>query len=202
MRWAILGVALLVGVGAGIGAILATSSPRHTTDSPPAGGPAATWAAGERRAPAFALTDERGKHLSLAAYRGRPVLVTFMDPVCTTFCPLESKVVDRALGTLPASARPPVLAISVNPPNDQPAKLKAARARFHWRPQWRWAVGTSSALHTVWKSYAIAVLPTKSDVTHTEALYLVDSKGWERTLFLWPFRAADLAPALRALADA
>ena len=178
MRWAVLGAALLIGVGVGVGAILAGSSPRTTSDQPPIGGPAAKWTAGERAAPGFTLTDESGKRVSLAAYRG---------------------VVDRALGALPASARPTVLAVSVNPPNDQPAKLTAARTRFRWRSQWRRAVGRSAELHAVWKSYGIEVLPTKGDVTHTEALYLVDSKGDERTLFLWPFRAADLAPALRSL---
>jgi protein SCO1 len=198
MRWIVLGAAVVLGVGAGIG-IVVTRPAGHAAATPLVSGPAATWAAGVRPAPAFDLTDETGKRVTLAAYRGRPVLVTFMDPVCTTFCPLESKVVDRALGMLPSSARPTVLAVSVNPPNDQPPKLQAAMARFHWRPQWRWAVGDKPALAHVWKDYGIAVLPTKADVTHTEALYLVDSTGHERALFLWPFRTADLLPALREL---
>ena len=47
---------------------------------------AATWAAGERPAPAFRLRDQDGSSISLAAYRGKPVLkgasfcVTGVDP--------------------------------------------------------------------------------------------------------------------------
>jgi protein SCO1 len=200
LRWVLwVVVAALVGSGVGIGAAVTRRSSHPMRPTPILSGPAATWAAGARPAPQFSLVDQNGKGVSLGAYRGRPVLVTFMDPLCTTFCPIESKVVDRALGALPASARPVVVAVSVNPPNDQPAKLKAATARFGWRPQWRWAVGPQASLGEVWKRYEIAVLPTKGDVTHTEALYLVDSKGDERALFLWPFRAADLTPRLREL---
>jgi cytochrome oxidase Cu insertion factor (SCO1/SenC/PrrC family) len=198
IRWAVWGAAGLLGIGAGIGIVVAHSSGK-AKPMPLLGGPAVTWAAGARPAPAFTLMDERGKPVSLAAYRGRPVLVTFMDPLCTTFCPLESKVVDRALSTLPAASRPAVLAVSVNPPNDQQAKLEAAMHRFRWLPQWRWAVGDKRSLAAVWRSYSIAVLPTKGDVTHTEAVYFVDSKGYERQLFIWPFRTADLVPALQQL---
>lgn len=196
---AVWGVAALIGVGSGVGLAVTRSSSHATKPTAILSGPAAVWAAGERPAPRFRLVDQDGKGVSLAAYRGRPVLVTFMDPLCTTFCPVESKVVDSALGALPASARPAVLAVSVNPPHDQPAKLKAATARFRWRPQWRWAVGEKASLAAVWKRYGIAVLPTKGDVTHTEALYLVDANGDERALFVWPFRAADLMPSLRKL---
>jgi hypothetical protein len=34
------------------------------------------------------------------------------------------------------------------------------------------------------------------DVTHTEAAYLIDAKGYERALFLWPFGAGDVRSAL------
>ena len=36
----------------------------------------------------FRLTDQHGRTVSLASLRGKVVLLTFLDPVCTTDCPL------------------------------------------------------------------------------------------------------------------
>ena len=39
-------------------------------------------------APGFPLTDQNGQPVSLASLRGKVVLMTFLDPVCTTDCPI------------------------------------------------------------------------------------------------------------------
>jgi len=39
-------------------------------------------------APGFSLTDQDGRTVSLASLRGKVVLMTFLDPVCTSDCPL------------------------------------------------------------------------------------------------------------------
>jgi hypothetical protein len=39
-------------------------------------------------------------------------------------------------------------------------------------------------------------------VIHTEGSYLIDAQGFERALFLYPFRAADIERALDGLATA
>jgi hypothetical protein len=41
---------------------------------------------------------------------------------------------------------------------------------------------------------------TLHDVAHTEAAYLVDAKGYERAVFLWPYSADAVTRTLRALA--
>jgi cytochrome oxidase Cu insertion factor (SCO1/SenC/PrrC family) len=74
-------------------------------------------------------------------------------------------------------------------------------------PQWRWAVGGSSQLASVWRRYQIGVLVktkkiasvTVHYITHTEAAYVVDGRGYERALFLWPFQARDVLAVLRRL---
>src|SRR5580693_4377674 len=40
----------------------------------------------DSKAPAFTLTDQNGKQVSLASLRGKVVLLTFLDPVCTSDC--------------------------------------------------------------------------------------------------------------------
>ncbi|HEX5289314.1 MAG TPA: hypothetical protein VFX25_10610, partial [Streptosporangiaceae bacterium] len=39
-------------------------------------------------APGFSLTDQNGRTVSLASLRGKVVLMTFLDPVCTSDCPI------------------------------------------------------------------------------------------------------------------
>ncbi|MGH3231573.1 MAG: SCO family protein, partial [Streptosporangiaceae bacterium] len=70
----------------------------------------------DTKAPDFTLTDQNGKQVSLASLRGKVVLLTFLDPVCTSDCPeiaQEFKGVDQVLG---ASARHvELVAIVANP---------------------------------------------------------------------------------------
>jgi len=39
-------------------------------------------------------------------------------------------------------------------------------------------------------------------IGHTEAAYVIDANGFERALFLWPYRAQDVVETLRGLARA
>ena len=53
-------------------------------------------------APAFSLTDQSGSQRSLGSFAGHTVLLTFLDPVCTTDCPIiaqELRLTDQLLGT-------------------------------------------------------------------------------------------------------
>ncbi len=52
-------------------------------------------------APPFTLTDQAGHAVSLASLRGHVVALTFLDPVCTSDCPLiaqEFRQADQRLG--------------------------------------------------------------------------------------------------------
>jgi len=206
VRWAVWGLAVLVGVGAGVGAIAARGG-SHPAPAPPVGGPAATWTAGERRAPAFALADENGKRVSLSAYRGRPVILTFLDPLCRDYCPVEARRLSALERSLPASSRPAIVAVSVNVFGNARRYLVEDEHEWTVTPQWRWAVGGGGELARVWRQYGIGVSVTTKkvagitvrSVVHTEAAYLIDAQGFERALFLWPFTQADVGSALAGL---
>lgn len=208
LRWALWAIVALAGAGAGIGIIVLRSSSPAAPASAVVGGPAATWPAGVRRAPAFRLVDENGAAVSPAAHRGRPLVVTFIDPLCRNFCPLEAQRIDAAIRQLPASQRPAVLAVSVNVYGNSRANLVQDVRKWRLLPQWRWAVGAPPALAHVWKSYGVGVLVstkkvagvTVHEITHTEAAYVVDGSGYERALFVWPFTTADVEQSLRAVA--
>ncbi|MFL5911645.1 MAG: SCO family protein [Gaiellaceae bacterium] len=204
MRWAIWGTAALVGLGAGIG-LVALRSPAATTSI--LGGAATTWPAGKQKAPAFRLVDQNGKAVSLTAYRGRPLIVTFLDPLCRNYCPVEASRLNDVVRGLPPGSRPAIVAVSVNVFGNAPRYLVQDIHKWKLGSEFRWGVGTPSQLGSVWKWYDIGVLDQAKkiagvevhDIVHTEAAYVVDANGYERALYLWPFTAADVKATLSSL---
>jgi protein SCO1/2 len=201
---------ILTGLGATVALLVLYSSPGTSTDAgaPASDQPAGTWAAGKLRAPGFALTDQSGAPVSLAALRGRPVIVAFIDPLCRDFCPLEAKRLNAVARSFPAGAMPAIVAVSVNTHGNARANLLQDVDKWSLVPQWRWGVGTEAQLAPVWKSYHVGVLVTTKKiagvkvyyVAHTEAAYVIDAKGYQRAVFLWPYRAEAVTRTLRALA--
>jgi cytochrome oxidase Cu insertion factor (SCO1/SenC/PrrC family) len=177
---------------------------------PSAPEPAAEWAAGQRPAPDFALTDQDGRRVSPSSYRGRPVIITFIDPLCRNLCPLEAHVLNQLVRSLPAAQRPEIIAVSVDLWADTRADLLEDYSNWSLVPQWRWAVGTPPQLESVWDHYAEEVdVETKRIagttvhfIGHDEMAYLIDSRGDERALFVWPFKPADVERRLRQLRGA
>ncbi len=167
-----------------------------------------TWAGGQKIAPGFSLRSENGDPISLRQFRGRPVIVTFIDPLCRNLCPLEAKTLDRVAASFPADRRPAIVAVSVNQWADARKNLLLDRSKWSLPSDWHWAVGAPAALARVWQDYAIGVsVATRTiagikvrRITHTEAAYIVDPSGHERALYLYPFRAQDVENTLRSLA--
>jgi len=159
------------------------------------------------RAPDISLVDQNGAALSLASYRGRPVVVTFIDPLCRDYCPLEAKHLNDVVRSFPAGSRPAIVAVSVNVRGNARASLSQDADKWKLVPQWRWGIGSESQLARVWKRYHIGVLVTTKkvagvtvhDVVHTEASYVIDAAGYQRAIFLWPYSAEAVTRTLRAL---
>jgi cytochrome oxidase Cu insertion factor (SCO1/SenC/PrrC family) len=209
LRW-ILGAAVLVLAAVAAALYLTGRSPGATPSVEPLlDGPAATWAAGKRLAPAFRLTDQNGAAVSLAALRGRPVVVTFIDPLCRNYCPIEAQHLNTVVRSLPAAQRPAIVAVSVNIYGNAQSNLAQDERKWQVVPEWRWAIGAPAALSRVWHAYGIEVLASTKTVAgvkvhtivHTEGAYLIDSKGYERALFLWPYRAQTVVQTLGRLSS-
>jgi cytochrome oxidase Cu insertion factor (SCO1/SenC/PrrC family) len=171
--------------------------------------PAATWAAGKRRAPGFALADQRERPISLTALRGRPVIVTFIDPLCRDFCPIEAQHLNDAVRSFPAGRKPAIVAVSVNVYGNTRRVFAQDARKWKLVPEWRWAIGRSAELSRVWREYGVDVQVstrkiagvTVHTIGHTEVAYVIDANGFERALFVWPYRAAGVVATLRALAS-
>ena len=124
----------------------------------------------------FTLPDQAGAAVSMSALRGHEVLITFMDPQCTTMCPIVGQEITAIEASLPATVRPTLLVVSVAPDRTA-ADVAAFTAHVTWRPGWHWLLGNKAQLQAVWATYHVAVQPTATDVAHDETLYVVDPAG-------------------------
>ena len=118
------------------------------------------WRAGQRVAPNFVLRDQDGKTVSIARFRGHPVILTFTDPLCRNLCPLEAHLLNQVVSQMPGLARPAIVAVSVDPPADARANLLLDERKWSLVPEWHWAVGPHAELASIWKRYSIGVSVT------------------------------------------
>jgi protein SCO1/2 len=161
----------------------------------------AIWPQGVRKAPEISLPDSEGKRFHLSSLRGRPVIVTFMDSHCHAECPIEGRQLAAAFRQVPASERPVVVVVSVNPWEDTPGSVRRGMKRFGLAGfDWVWLMGTEKQLQPTWKRYNIYVHRVSGDVEHSDALYLVDSSGYERAGMLFPFLPTWISTDLETLA--
>jgi cytochrome oxidase Cu insertion factor (SCO1/SenC/PrrC family) len=203
----ILVVAALTGLGVGVGAHLVAASGSTTTSAPVSAsgglrGPA-TWPAGARPAPMIrGLIDQSGGRFSLASLRGRTVVMEFFDSHCHQECPLAGRALAAAERALPRAQRPVLVVVSVNP-LDTPASTRAAVREWGLAglAPWHWLRGTHARLAPAWAAYHVVVVPQTGDISHTEALYLIDRHGDERSGYLYPYNPSFVAHDLRMLAN-
>ena len=154
-----------------------------------------------RAAPPIALHDADGTPVTLAAQRGRYVLVTFIYTHCPDVCPLITQNLNAALRQLgPERSRVRVLAVSVDPKGDTPAAVRAYERRMHLVPQFRYLIGSRAELLRVWKAWHVLAVSTKPDlVDHVAYTALVDTTGKERVLYDSSVKARQVLHDLRVL---
>ncbi len=135
-----------------------------------------------RPAPTFTLTDQNGRRISLASFRGRPVVLNFMDPHCVDICPLVAQELRYAEADLTGVARNTVfIAVNVNPYAHSVADV-AAFSRTHLLTTirtWHYLTGPVPALQAIWRAYGVEVrAPSPSaDVIHTSITYFIGPRG-------------------------
>jgi cytochrome oxidase Cu insertion factor (SCO1/SenC/PrrC family) len=207
LRWILSGVVLLLAVVLAVLFLALRSPAPSSTAVPVSDAPAATWAAGAQRAPDFRLTDQNGAAVSLAALHGRPVIITFIDPLCRDFCPIEAQHLNDVVNAFPQASKPAIVAVSVNIYGNAHATLMEDARKWKLVPEWHWGIGPAAQLSRVWNAYHVQVLAmtkkvagvTVHTIGHTEAAYVIDSKGYQRALFLWPYGANGVVRTLRTL---
>lgn len=138
-------------------------------------------------APGFTLVNQHGQKVSLASERHRVVVLTFLDPVCTSDCPLiaqELAAADRDLGT-PSDVA--FLAVNANPLFRSIAALRAfdEENSLTHLANWSFLTGSLPALSAVWRGFDVTaeVAPAGAMIDHTEIVFVIDRFGVVRDEF-------------------
>jgi cytochrome oxidase Cu insertion factor (SCO1/SenC/PrrC family) len=136
-------------------------------------------------APPFTLTDQHGHPVSLASLHGHVVALTFLDPVCTSDCPLiaqEFRATDQQLGGL--GARVDFVAIVANPIYRSTSFTRAfdRQEGLTHLTNWHFLTGEVPQLRDAWNAYGALVqtLPGGAMVAHSDLAFVIDGKGRER----------------------
>ena len=133
-------------------------------------------------APGFQLTDQNGQPVSLASLRGKVVVMTFLDPVCTTDCPIigaEMKEAGVLLGS--ADKNVELVAVVANPTYRSVAFTRAfdREEGLNTVPNWLYLTGSLGQLSQVWRQYGITVenLPAGAMSAHNDLAVVIDRTG-------------------------
>ncbi|MEP7024972.1 MAG: SCO family protein [Actinomycetota bacterium] len=134
----------------------------------------------------FRLTDQHGRIVTLASLRGKVVLLTFLDPVCTSDCPLiaqEFRAADQLLGARRKNVE--LVAITSNPVYHSPADAQAfdQQEGMAQLPNWAYLSGPLPALRKTWHDYYFTtqVVPAGGMILHPDIAYVIDPAGRART---------------------
>ncbi|MGH9737933.1 MAG: SCO family protein [Candidatus Acidiferrales bacterium] len=158
--------------------------------------------AGDMPAPDFQLRDQFGHETSLQQFRGKVVLIAFVDSQCTTICPLTTESMVKALRFLgTAAADVQLLGINANPLALKISDVAAYTRAHEMQGHWRFLTGSLPQLKKVWREYHVYVSAINNDIDHQPVMVLVDTVGREHKVYLTQMSYEGVAPQAQVLAD-
>ncbi len=145
------------------------------------------------------LVDEYGHATSLAALRGKTVVLSDFMTLCQEVCPIttaELNQADTAVIKAGLSAKVQFVEITVDPARDTPSRLHAYRAFAALHANFSLLTGTAANIATLWQSLGVAYerqpedsppsidwltgKPLTYDVGHSDVLLYLDPTGHKR----------------------
>jgi protein SCO1/2 len=131
-------------------------------------------------APRLALRNYTGKPVTLAAQRGKAVLVTFVYTHCPDVCPLIVSSLAAAQRRLGAGARRlAILAVTVDPRRDTPRAIRQFLAARSATGRIYYLLGSQAQLERTWKRWDVGVTVDTKHITagHTAIVYGITASG-------------------------
>lgn len=165
------------------------------------------------------LVDQQGRAVSLAALRGKVVVLAPFLSLCQDECPLVTGAfisLQRDLRAAGLAQRVVFVEATVDPGRDTVARLAAYEKEFG--ADWDLWTGTAADIAAFWKPFGVEyqIVPEEQppkidwftgqpltyDVDHTDGYILIDTSGRERFVDATaPNEKGQLDPKLRGLLD-
>ncbi|MGH2842075.1 MAG: redoxin domain-containing protein [Solirubrobacteraceae bacterium] len=141
-----------------------------------------------RPAPNFTLTDETGRRVSLSQFRGKVVVLAFVDAECTTDCPLTTTMLleaKRDLGT--AGRNVQLLGVNANWRSTQIYDVLNYTELHGMLGKWHFLTGPPAQLEPIWRAYGVneqVLEAAGSDaIDHVPDFDVIDQRGRLRTIY-------------------
>jgi protein SCO1/2 len=156
----------------------------------------------------FRLTDQNGSVINLSDFRGKVVVLTFMDSKCKDTCPLTAAQLRDAYRQFNRNESNRVAFIGVNVNIEANTVVDVYEITKTWRleeiPSWHFLTGSRQDLESIWQDYGIAAIPNPdgNEIMHTPGVFLIDPSGQKRWYISTPFselRDTELALPLNEL---
>ena len=137
--------------------------------------------------PAVPLVDQNGNQVSLASFKGKPVLIDFVYTSCPGPCSvLTSKLVSVAqdLGTQ-LGQKVTMISLTLDPEHDTPKALKDYAERLGAdRSGWLFLTGKPQDVDRVLAAYNLRRMrEADGSVTHMETMFLLGPDGRQRRIY-------------------
>jgi protein SCO1 len=189
-RWNLALTLVLVTVAGS--ALAACGDPRA-----PSAPPASQGIVQDRSIPNIPLISSSGAATSLAAYRGKDIVMAPFLSLCQDECPLITgafTALQKDVRAAGLGRQVVFMEITIDPGRDSPARLAAYSKEFG--ADWVMLTGTPDNLDALWKFLGVSVqivpedqppkldwwtgTPLTYDVNHTDGYFLIDRSGHER----------------------
>jgi cytochrome oxidase Cu insertion factor (SCO1/SenC/PrrC family) len=157
---------------------------------------------GGQPAPDIKLVNQFGQHMALSQFRGKVVILAFVDSQCTTVCPLTTVSMLEAKQLLGAAgSRVQLLGVDANPKATSVPDVMAYSRAHGMVNQWDFLTGSLAQLKAVWGAYHIAVQIQRGMIDHTPALFVIDPSGAERKIYLTQMAYTSIGQSAQVLAQ-
>jgi protein SCO1/2 len=148
--------------------------------------------------PALTLTDQSGQDVSLAAFRGRTVLVTFAYAHCETVCPM---IVSDVLGARQQAGEmaPVVLIVTLDPWRDTPRRLPTIARQWMIEDDAHVLSGDPEVVERALNAWRVPRTRNEKtgEIVHPSVVYVIDAEG--RIAYVVSGGARTIAAAVRSL---
>ena len=157
---------------------------------------------GSRPAPDIRLANQFGQPMSLSQFRGKVVVLAFVDSQCTTVCPLTTVSMVQARELLGAAGEQvQLVGVDANPAATSVHDVMAYSQAHGMVNQWDFLTGSLAQLRAVWQAYHVDVQIQAGQIDHTPALYVIDQRGREREVYLTSMAYASVGQEGQVLAQ-
>lgn len=164
-----------------------------------------TLALPSKPAPPLALRNYLGQPVTLAEYRGKAVLVTFIYTHCPDVCPLITSNLRVAMNQLGAQAsRVQIIAVSVDPRGDTAAAVAGFLRAHGMVGRMQYLIGSPAELARTWAAWSVGSKREVGQpdlVEHSALIYGVSASGTMTTIYPATFEPGDIVHDVPKLAS-